>query len=109
MKSVYVFLIFVAFYSFNARAAASGMDLYLQNCSVCHGDDGSGAMPGVSELTKSGEWIAISNKRLLDSINKGITKSSSPLPMPPKGGNSNLKDQEILSIIKYMKIEFSKR
>ena len=98
----------IMLFSISAYAEKIGEKLYMQNCMVCHADDGSGAMPGVFDLTENRNWSTLPEKQLLDQMNKGIQKSGAAVNMPPKGGNPNLKDKEILTILSYMRKEFIK-
>ena len=94
--------------SANVQAEEIGEQLYIKNCMVCHADDGSGAMPGVFDLTENRNWSTLPEKQLLDKLNKGIQKSGAAMNMPPKGGNPNLKDKDLLTIISYIRKEFIK-
>lgn len=78
----------------------------MNNCVLCHADDGSGAMPGVVDLTENRNWLAFSNTQLLEHVNKGFKTPGSSMAMPPKGGNPELSDKDILSIIEFMRKEF---
>lgn len=100
--SVCVFLL----YSIAVNADNSGETLYIQNCMVCHADDGSGAMPGVFDLEKNRAWSKITESKLLIRLNEGIQSSVSGVSMPPKGGNANLSDKDLKKIIRYMRESF---
>ncbi|MCW9025475.1 MAG: cytochrome c [Gammaproteobacteria bacterium] len=106
-KVIQTVLIFFAGISL-VQADISGESLYMQNCMVCHADDGSGAMPGISDLVSNRSWSELPDELLLERITNGIKSQSSPAPMPPKGGNLNLSDNDLLRIIIYMKNEFQK-
>lgn len=88
------------------HADTSGESLYLQNCMVCHADDGSGSMPGVLDLDKNRSWSTITVSELLARLKKGIQGSESGVSMPPKGGNANLTDNDLEKIILYMRESF---
>ena len=92
----------------SSNAMSEGKQLYMQNCTVCHSDDGEGAMPGISDLTENRTWLALENSKLLLSLKNGIKKPGMPMAMPPKGGNSALTDNELQEIISYMRTKFSK-
>jgi len=92
----------------NVHADSSGKDLFNTSCMICHADDGSGAMPGVIDLTENRDWSRLPEKQLLANLNKGSQKPGSGLNMPPKGGNPNLTDKDLLLIISYMRKEFLK-
>ncbi len=86
-----------------AYAGTDGERIFLQNCLVCHGEDGSGAMPGVSDLTENTQWLAIPDDQLMSSIKNGIQKPGAAVNMPPKGGNPGLTDDDIKAVITYMR------
>ncbi len=108
MKIKLFFLCFIFIYSTSVNAAARGEKLYLQNCMVCHADDGSGAMPGVSDLTENKAWSVIDEGSLLVKLNKGIQKQGATMSMPAKGGNPDLTDKDLKEIINYMRQSFLK-
>jgi len=94
--------------SFNVVAQTGGEQMYIQNCLVCHADDGAGAMPGIADLAENRNWSTISEDKLLAKIKQGIALPGAALTMPPNGGNPDLTDNDISQIIKYMRMEFLK-
>jgi len=92
--------------SLNVKSEGAGSQLYVQNCMVCHADDGSGAMPGVSDLTEVRTWSSMPENELLARLEKGIQKAEDAISMPPKGGNPELSDDDMKKIIIFMKAEF---
>ena len=102
------FLGFIFIYSTAVNAAARGEKLYLQNCMVCHADDGTGAMPGVLDLEENRAWSTIDEIKLLTRLKQGIQKSGASISMPAKGGNPDLTDKELKEIINYMRQSFLK-
>jgi len=103
-----IILSFMLFSFLNVHADSSGKDLFNTSCTICHADDGSGAMPGVLDLTETRDWSKLTDKKLLANLKKGSQKSGSGMKMPPKGGNPNLTDKDLLLIISYMRKEFLK-
>ena len=95
---------------FTATVSAdiSGEKLYMKNCMVCHADDGSGVMPGVQDLEKNRSWSRIDESELLKRLKEGIKSSESGVSMPAKGGNTNLTDNDLKKIIRYMRGSFLK-
>ncbi len=100
------FLCFIFIYSISVNAATRGEKLYLQNCMVCHADDGSGAMPGVLDLDENRAWSMIDDIKLLTRLKQGIQKPDASISMPAKGGNPNLTDKDLKEIIHYMRQSF---
>ncbi len=85
-----------------------GENIYINNCIVCHAEDGSGAMPGVADLRLNKEWSVLPEQQLVARLKKGINKAGSVVAMPPKGGNPELTDSELQAVVIYMRNVFSK-
>ena len=101
-------LCFVFIYTISVNADSGGEQLYMQNCMVCHGDDGSGAMPGILDLEQNRGWSIIDDATLLTRLIEGIQKPGASINMPAKGGNPKLTDNELMKIIGYMRQSFLK-
>jgi len=102
-------VLFLCFFYFNTSgvmAAVSSELLYMKNCMVCHAEDGSGAMPGVSDLTENKAWITVEEEHLLAKLKNGIQKEGATISMPAKGGNPDLTDSDLKGIIRYMRQTF---
>jgi len=108
MKIKLLFLCFAFIYTTGVNAATRGEKLYMQNCMVCHADDGTGAMPGVLDLEENRVWSTIDEIKLLTRLKQGIQKSDASISMPAKGGNPNLTDKDLNEIINYMRQSFLK-
>jgi len=80
----------------------SAEQIYIQSCIICHGDDGSGNMPGVPDLADNKKLLIEENVVILKRIKSGI-QTSGNLSMPAKGGNPDLTDKELLSVLVYIK------
>jgi len=104
----FLVICFLMVLSLSVKAEDIGEQLFIQNCMVCHADDGGGAMPGVSDLTESHSWSTLPESQLLGRLKAGVLKPESSVSMPPKGGNSELTDDDLIKIIKFMKSEFLK-
>lgn len=83
----------------NPAAAVS----YAQNCTVCHGEDAMGAMPGTPDLLAERTWAAYSNDELVKRIQEGIKTSASPSGMPPNAGNPSLTEVELRLAIEHLR------
>ncbi len=104
-KIITLFYMFVIIFFYeNLANAESGKDIYMQNCALCHGDDGRGSMPGVPDLVENQTWSKKSNNKLLKLIKKGIETPGASMMMPPKGGNDKLSDKQLLKSIEYMRV-----
>lgn len=94
--------------SFDAIAQTSAENLYSENCLICHGDDGSGAMPGVVDLTVNRRWATMNELALVERLKQGIQPPGAQMSMPPKGGNPDLTDNDLKALIRYMRTVFLK-
>lgn len=99
------FLLAVTGYS-SASQPVTGKMLYEQSCLVCHGEDGSGAMPGVADLTSKSGVLGKNDELLAKSIRLGVQPGEAAIAMPAKGGNPSLTESDIEKIIQYMRKEF---
>ncbi len=86
--------------------SGSGKQIYESNCLACHGSNGKGSVPGVPDFTDRNGRLSKSDNDLLRNIINGIQSPGSSLPMPPRGGNSQLSDADLAATLKYMKISF---
>jgi disulfide bond formation protein DsbB len=80
---------------------------FMGYCSSCHGMDAKG-IDGLGKDLSEGTFIKDnSNEELLKFIIKGRSsgdkENTTGIDMPPKGGNPALTDENILSIIAYLK------
>lgn len=91
-----------------AIKTASGKSIYQQNCTACHGADGTGALPGVPDLTIKKGRLAKSDSTLIKNIIQGFQSAGSPMAMPPKGGNTKLTDTDIKEVVGYLRETFAK-
>lgn len=87
-------------------SAQSPETLYTHFCLACHGADGVGVMPGVPDLSETGGALAKTDEQLLQSLLMGSGDPSTGATMPPKGGNPDLSEEDLRSLIDYMRREF---
>ncbi len=86
---------------------AKGKTLFVQSCSACHGQDARG-LKGLGKDLVSSEFVKQkTDQELLEYVKKGRTVddplNTTGIPMPPKGGNPALSDQNIMDIIAYLR------
>lgn len=89
-------------------SAPKGEQVYEQSCIVCHADDGSGAMPGVTDLSTNREWSNLKDAQLLTLLKNGIQKPGATVIMPPLGGNPDLSEDDLKAVISFMRNTFIK-
>jgi mono/diheme cytochrome c family protein len=85
----------------------SGEEVYNQTCIACHGANGKGTVPGAPDFTRPDGPLSQPDQVLEDHIFNGFKSKGSPMAMPPKGGNSNLKMEDIQSVLQYMRETFT--
>jgi mono/diheme cytochrome c family protein len=85
---------------------ATGKQLYLSTCALCHSPDAQG-LPGLGKNLVTSDFVAgKSDSELVEFIKVG-RGSDDPLnttgvTMPPKGNNPNLTDEDLYHIVAYL-------
>lgn len=87
-----------------AVTGLSGQEIYSGTCIVCHGANGKGALPGVPKL--SDRLSQSSDDVLLHRIMNGYQSPGSNMPMPARGGNPGLTDDDVKKVLSFMKSNF---
>lgn len=85
---------------------ADGRQIYQGTCIACHGADGKGAIRGLPDLTQKGGALSQPDSVLLERIEQGFQTPSSPMAMPPKGGNPALTAADLKAVLEYMRTAF---
>jgi len=97
---------FILLFAISAQLAAEDAqdaeEIYFSTCIVCHDDDGSGNMPGVPDLKESGTLFRDAESEIVSRLKSGIQRPGG-IAMPPKGGNPELTDEQLLSVLHYVK------
>tara|TARA_Y100000780_G_C13580103_1_gene376383 strand:- start:241 stop:858 length:618 start_codon:yes stop_codon:yes gene_type:complete len=88
-------------------ASISGKQIYESNCLACHGANGKGSIPGVPDFNVKNGRLSKSDNELLSNIITGVQSPGSSMPMPPRGGNSQLSDTDLNSVLKYIRSSFT--
>lgn len=82
------------------ETADPGKQVYSSLCFSCHGT----GLPGIPQLGDKAAWadrIAQGKALLYERALTGFTGASG-MPMPPKGGNTALSDEEVRAAVDYM-------
>jgi len=90
----------------SGSSIAIGKKVYNQTCIACHGADGTGSLPGAPDLTQTDGPLAKSDDTLFKHIIEGFQTPGSPMAMPAKGGNADLNQDEIRSVLGYIRKTF---
>ncbi len=105
-KNVLVLTFMAGLWPSIVMAEPTAKDLYYQNCSLCHDEDGAGVMPGIPDLGGADGPLWKPNKQLLGAVINGVDRTDLPIAMPVRGGNVELSDSQLQLIINYMRREF---
>jgi|TARA_R110001592_G_scaffold177818_1_gene418281 cytochrome c5 len=89
-----------------ASSGYSGKQVYENSCVACHGASGKGSIPGAPDFTDKNGRLSKGDSELLSNIITGIQSPGSPMPMPARGGNSELSDAELNAALQYIKASF---
>jgi len=85
-----------------------GESIYSQTCIACHGANGKGALPGVSDFKAADGPLAKTDDELATSIRDGVVTPGAALSMPAKGGNPALSEEEIRAVLAYIRKTFGR-
>jgi disulfide bond formation protein DsbB len=87
--------------------AVAGKDQLIIYCSACHGPDAKGRPHLGKNLVTSQFFGSKTDAELIAYVKQGRPVNdplnTTGVPMPPKGGNPALQDQEIANIIAYIR------
>lgn len=88
-----------------ATEQSPGQRVYNSLCFTCHGSEsGSGGLPNIPHIGDAAAWadrIAQGSALLYERAINGFTGASG-IPMPAKGGNPNLTDDEVRAAVDFM-------
>jgi mono/diheme cytochrome c family protein len=86
--------------------AAVGKAVYAQTCIACHGANGQGTIPGVTDFTGKDSPLSKSEAELVKNISEGFQSKGSFMAMPAKGGNPALTEADVRAVLAYLRAEF---
>ena len=91
---------------FSGGNPTHGAAIFAQTCIACHGPNGHGRIPGTPDFTKQGGVLSPPHSMLQAHIENGFSSPSSPISMPPRGGNPALTHQDIRDVHAYLHKRF---
>jgi mono/diheme cytochrome c family protein len=89
-----------------AADAAAGKAVYTQTCIACHGANGKGTIPGVTDFTGKESPLSKSEAALVKNISEGFQSPGSFMAMPAMGGNPALTEADVRAVLAYLRAEF---
>lgn len=92
--------------AFAISSSKLGEKIYNDTCVACHGEDGKGALDGVPDFTEKEGRLAKKDTVLIRNIQKGLETSGASLSMPAKGGDDEINDRGVESVLGYMRQKF---
>ena len=82
--------------------ATKGKAIYEGTCVFCHGAKGKGEIPGTPDFTRADGVLAKEDAVLVSHITDGFESAGSAMPMPAKGGNPDLSDEDVENVLAYL-------
>jgi len=87
--------------------ASAGAETYKASCLACHGEDGVGIEGLGKDMTTSEFIYGKTDVELVAFIKVGRPNddplNTTGVPMPAKGGNPSLTDQDLFNVVAYMR------
>ena len=86
---------------------AEGQSLYAANCTACHGED-AGGVEGLGKPLVNSPWIQSNDNATVSALiiaGRGVDdpENTTGVAMPARGGNPALTDDEIDTIVVYLR------
>jgi len=86
---------------------AQGGEIFASTCSACHGADAKG-LPNLGKDLTTSEYVKDNDDETLLVLLKegrpsGHELNTTGVDMPPKGGNPALSDEDLLTIVAYLR------
>jgi len=89
-----------------AGDVSKGKEVYEGTCVYCHGAGGGGEIPGTPDFNKADGVLAKTDAELVTNIMDGFESPGSAMPMPAKGGNPDLSEEDVANVLAYIRSEF---
>ena len=91
----------------SAAVASKGRDHYLATCALCHGAEGEGKARLGKALQDNSFVESLSDEELVEFLEEGRPAwdpaNERGIDMPPKGGNPDLTDENLMEIAAYLR------
>ena len=84
----------------------TGQSIYGTTCIACHGANGKGAVAGTPDFTAASGPLSKPDSVLLEHIMNGFKSEGTQLAMPPRGGNPGLSDEDIRTVLAFIRKQF---
>ncbi|MBT5676511.1 MAG: cytochrome c [Rhodospirillaceae bacterium] len=84
----------------------AGDEIYNETCVACHGEDGTGEVPGAPDFTQQDGVLVQADDILMKHIEDGFQSPGAMLEMPAKGGDDSLEMDDIMNVLSYLHKKF---
>jgi mono/diheme cytochrome c family protein len=93
--------------AYTTEDIAQGEEFYAATCSACHGADAKG-LPNLGKDLTSSDYVRDNTDEALLTLLKegrpsGHELNTTGIDMPPKGGNPSLSDEDLVTIVAYLR------
>ncbi len=93
--------------TYSAEDIVQGQEFFVSTCSACHGPDAKG-LPNLGKDLTTSEYVRDNADDSLMTLLKegrpsGHELNTTGVDMPPKGGNPSLSDDDLMTIIAYLR------
>jgi disulfide bond formation protein DsbB len=93
--------------TYTPEDVAQGEEFFASTCSACHGPDAKG-LPNLGKDLTTSEYVRDNADDTLMTLLKegrpsGHELNTTGVDMPPKGGNPSLSDDDLMTIIAYLR------
>ena len=93
--------------SYASEDVAQGGEIFASTCSACHGLDAKG-LPNLGKDLTTSEYVRDNTDEVLLTLLKegrpsGHELNTTGVDMPPKGGNPSLSDEDLVTVVAYLR------
>ncbi len=86
----------------DTQVAIKGRDAFMHTCAACHGADGRGG-PGLGRDLAASDLVATFDDATFKKMIVTGRPTAQPLPMPPNAGRDSWSDEELSSVVSYVR------
>ena len=93
--------------TYSSEDVTRGGEIFAGTCSACHGADAKG-LPNLGKDLTTSDYVKDNSDEVLLTLLKegrpsGHELNTTGVDMPPKGGNPSLNDEDLLTIVAYLR------
>jgi disulfide bond formation protein DsbB len=93
--------------TYSAEDVATGKEIFSSTCSACHGPDAKG-LPNLGKDLTTSDYVRDNDDEtllqlLVEGRPSGHELNTTGVDMPPKGGNPSLTEDDLRTVVAYMR------